>query len=171
MADHQFITAANQLLACAVEAFAANPNPPSIACLTWGDPVPNMGVDGDDCCNGAIYVNEVEFYPSSNLFPDRTVERQSGPCGVLAWAVRFQLTAFRCWPDDGMTRITCDARTAAVTQLFDDQQAIRKALCCFQKVNKNYLTAITEGVPLDPAGGCAGSYARVSIQLPQCDAC
>ena len=169
--DVQFLPQAEILLTCLVNALAVNPNPPAKACLTWGDPIADMGVDGDDCCEGVAYVNLMEFYPSSNLFPDRTIERQSGPCGVLAWAVRFQATVFRCWPDDGMTRISCADRTAAVTQLFHDSQAIRQALCCFREANRDYLVAVTDAQPTGPLGGCAGVYGTVSVQLPNCDIC
>lgn len=169
--DTQFLTQANLLLECLTAALNENPNPPAKICLTWGDPIADLGVYGSDCCDGAAYVNLMEFYPSSNLFPDRTIERQSGPCGVLAWAVRLQATVFRCWPDDGFARIDCPTRTAAAEQQFHDAQAIRKALCCFQKVNQGYLTAITESNPIEPAGGCAGVYGRVSVQVPNCDLC
>lgn len=171
MPDVQFLPQAELLLACLVEALAINPNPPASACLTWGDPIADIGANGWDCCEGVAFVNMREFYPSNNLFPDRTIERQSGPCGVIAWAVPFQATVFRCWPDDGLNKINCTTRTAAVTQQFHDAQAIRNALCCFRRANRDYLTAITESKPIEPMGGCAGVYGQIAIQLPNCEQC
>jgi hypothetical protein len=171
-ADTQFLTQANNLLNCLCAALAAGPNPPEKCCLTWGDPIADFGQDGNDCCGGAAYVRMLEFYPSSNLFPDRTIERQSGPCGIVAWALRLEMTIFRCWPtDDGIHRIPCEDLTAATEQLFHDARAIREALCCFRAVNRDLLIAVTDSVPIDPAGGCAGIVGTVSIQIPNCDFC
>lgn len=177
--DTLFLPQANLLLACLETALAANPNPPAKICLAWDDPIANLGLDGDDCCEGTAYVNMIEYYPSSNLFPDRTIERQSGPCGVVAWALRLQATVFRCWPDDGLTRISCAEQTAAVEQLYHDAQAIRTALCCFKAANQAGLTpanrglliAITDNQPIAPQGGCAGNKGTVSVQVPQCGQC
>lgn len=171
MADVQFLAQAENLLNCLCAALATNPNPPAKCCLTWGDPLADFGVDGNDCCDGAAYVRMLEFYPSSNLFPDRTIERQSGPCGVVAWAVRFELTVFRCWPTPGFGTIPCTDLTAATVQLFNDGEAIRRAMCCFRTLNRDFLVAITETEPIDPAGGCAGIQASLAIQLPNCDQC
>lgn len=171
MPDTQFITQANYLFDCLGAALDANPNPPANRCLTWGTPIADLGLNDNDCCDGSMYVSMIEYYPSSNLFPDRTVERQSGPCGVLAWAVRFEVAVFRCWPDEGMQTISCATRLDAVTQLFDDAQAIRTAMCCFQKINQGLLVAVTDSRPLDPMGGCAGNYGSVSVQVPNCNQC
>lgn len=171
MPDTQFITQADYLFDCLAAALATNPNPPAKQCLTWGTPIADLGINQDDCCDGAMYVSMVEFYPSSNLFPDRTIERQSGPCGVLAWAVRFEVAVFRCWPDEGLQAIDCDTRREAVVQLFDDAEAIRRAMCCFQRINRGLLVAVTDSHPLDPAGGCAGNFGSVSVQVPNCSQC
>lgn len=169
--DRQFLDQANLLLTCLGAALDANPNPPAKLCLTWGDPIANFGLNGDDCCNGAAYVNLIEFYPSSNLFPDRTIERQSGPCGVLAWAVRLKATVFRCWPDDGLNMASCAEITAATEQQFLDAAAVTNAMCCFQAANSGLLTAVTDSNPLEPQGGCAGVFGTVSVQVPNCGSC
>lgn len=171
MPDVQFLQQANYLLDCLGTALNNNPNPPAEICLTWGSPIADLGLDGSDCCNGTAYVSMLEYYPSSNLFPDRTIERQSGPCGVLAWALRLEVSVFRCWPDEGMRRISCTTRTETVTQLFHDAQAIRAAMCCFQQINQGLLVAVTDAQPIDPMGGCAGNFGSVSVQVPNCDQC
>lgn len=169
--DGQFLAQAQLLKTCFGAALDANPNPPAKLCLTWGSPIADLGLNGDDCCDGAAYVNMIEFYPSSNLFPDRTIERQSGPCGVLAWAVRFEIAVFRCWPDHGFNQLTCDEREAATIQMFHDSDAITNAMCCFQQVNQGLLTAVTDSNPIEPQGGCAGVFGTVSVQVPNCGTC
>lgn len=170
--DTQFLPQLNTLLDCFCAALATNPKPPAKCCVYWGDPVADIAAFGDDCCDGAAYVSLEEFYPSTNLFPDRTIERQSGPCGILAWSVRLKLTTFRCWPVPANvnSRITCEQTTSATDQMFHDAKSMREAFCCFQKVNRLYLTAVTQVQPISPQGGCAGLQGFISIQLPNCDA-
>jgi hypothetical protein len=174
MADQQFLAWAQVLQACFEEALSNNPNPPpGGVCLTWGDPVADFGVDGSECCDGVAYVSMMEFYPSSNLFPDRTIERQSGPCGIVAWALRLRMTIFRCWPAGDLRAPTCEEKEAAAIQLFHDGQAMRQAICCFRAAAKarDFLVAVTDSTPIDPGGGCAGLESSLAIQLPNCDEC
>lgn len=174
MPDTQFLEWTNNLLTCFCEALAQNPNPPAVCCLTWGDPIADISVEGQECCDGAAYVRMLEYYPSSNLFPDRTIERQSGPCGVLAWALRLELTIFRCWPTGTIYQSsTCAEKTAATEQLYHDAQAMRTAMCCFRTLarQQGLLVAVTDTTPIDPGGGCAGLQGSISIQLPNCDQC
>lgn len=173
--DEQFLLQQQYLRDCLCAALASRPNPPAKCCLTWGDPLADIAANGDDCCAGTAYVRMKEFYPSFQFFPDRTIERQSGPCGVVAWALQLEVTVFRCWPtpDDTMNLVTCDQLEAATEQLISDSNAIREAMCCFRDINRRQrqLVSIADTNPIAPLGGCAGIQSTVAVQIPQCSTC
>ncbi len=172
--DEQFLSQQTDLLNCLCAALASRPNPPAKCCLTWGDPLADIAANGDDCCSGTAYVRMLETYPSFAFFPDRTIERQSGPCGVVAWALRLEVTVFRCWPSgDVSNAATCAELTAATEQLMSDTSAIREAFCCLRDLNRRQrqLVSIADITPLAPFGGCAGVQGSISVQIPQCSTC
>lgn len=172
--DEQFLLQQTDLLSCLCAALASRPNPPAKCCLTWGDPIADIAQNDNDCCLGTAYVRMLESYPSFNFFPDRTVERQSGPCGVVAWALRLEVTVFRCWPVGDVNNIaTCAELTAATEQLISDTNAVREAMCCLRDLNRRrrQLVSIADVSPIAPLGACAGVQGNITIQIPQCSTC
>jgi hypothetical protein len=173
--DEQFLQQQTDLLNCLCAALASRPNPPAKCCLTWGDPIADIASNGDDCCSGTAYVRMLETYPSFNFFPDRTIERQSGPCGVVAWALPLEVTVFRCWPTppNTMDIVSCADLTAATEQMVSDVNAVREAMCCLRDINRRQRQLVSIGAvsPIDPLGGCAGVQGTLTIQIPQCSTC
>src|SRR5512136_2051125 len=91
---------AAKLLACLVAEAAKVPNPPSSprpVCLRPGDHVDVlMSQNEDECCEGLMWVRWNRIFPSGSAFPG--ADEITYPCGVMRWAVEFELGAVRCAP-------------------------------------------------------------------------
>lgn len=167
---------AADLIACLTREIAKVPNPPNPitvrpVCLRPGDRVDLLiSQNEDECCEGLAWVRWVRAYPSGqNQFPaqDDTVS----PCGVIRWAVEFELGAVRCAPTPDIENIpTCDQQTDVALNGYDDGAAIRRAACCYA-ITHPYDNLVLQGVgePMTTEGGCVGVAYLVTISGPACD--
>jgi len=165
---------AEGLVTCLTAEAAKVPDPPAsprVVCLRPGDRVDLLlSQTEDECCAGLMWVRWVRAYPSGQQqFP--TADPRSSACGVLRWAVQFELGAVRCAPtSDTETLPSCGEWTDVALGVYDDGAAIRRAVCCYANSNEYSRTVIQgEGQPLTTEGGCVGVAYLVTISGNPCD--
>lgn len=165
--------AADLALCLAAEAtkIPNSPASPRVVCLRPGDHVDLLiSQNEDECCSGLMWVRWVRDYPSGQQtfpIPDDRVS----PCGVIRWAVQFELGAARCAPTADVESLpACDEWTEVTLGVYDDGAAIRRAICCYAKSHEYDAIVLQEGgQPLTTEGGCVGVAYLVTISGPACD--
>jgi hypothetical protein len=162
---------AADLLACLVVEMNKTTTPPASICLRSGTQVTaQLSETVDECCLGLAWVRFVRQYASGQSnFPDP--DGMVSPCGVLRWALVFELGAARCAPMAPESTVpTCAEHVDAALVLFDDLAAIRRALCCYATANKpDRLVFVSDAVPGDAEGGCQSVSMQVTISARACD--
>lgn len=158
---------ADALLTCLEAALAANPNPPARSCLRVGEEVrQDLSIYEDECCDGLAYVRIGQVYPSAR-FPE--ILEDPTNCAIDAWAVDLEMGVFRCAPTGDLTALaTCEAWSAAATQVQYDAAAMRAAVACFRSAQTpGDDLLVRPWLPLGPAGACTGGTQIVSASFMQ----
>lgn len=165
---------AADLVLCLAAELAKVPNPvstePRPVCLRPGDRVDLLiAQNRDECCEGLSWVRMVRIYPSGRQsFPAQ--DDSVSPCGVIRWAVVFELGAARCAPvAEPEVLPSCDEWTDATLNGYDDLAALRRAVCCYEREHPDRLVLQDAGEPVTLEGGCTGVTTLVTISAPSCD--
>jgi hypothetical protein len=158
------------LLACLATEMAKVPKPPSQVCVRVGDRTDLLVSTGyDECCAGTAWVRLVEVYPSTN-FP--TADADPKPCGVLRWALVFELGAARCAAVPDETGVpSCDDWLALAVDHYADLAALRRTVCCYeQQVKYERKVVISDSQrPQTTEGGCTSVTMQITVSAAACD--
>lgn len=173
MADTVLLAAATDLLACLCAELALNPDPPANCCLRAGQLV-IADVDGTTgidkvCCPGLAYVRIGTVFPSSEFPAVDTLPNKRGGCFPVAWAAELTMGVVRCIPGMGTAEgPTCADWTLAATHDANDQDAMRRALCCWSEgLRRNTLTLVQPSV-VEMQADCIERTMPVLMSLPKC---
>lgn len=153
------------LVACLCQQLTRTPRGPVChCCVVWGDQPPPADVCGCDCVVGTPPV------AGSGQAWARIVGITYGgrcPGGIT---VDVELGVLRCvtaQPDEVTGVVDCAAAEADAVAFAADMAALRRApKCCAALGDKTWRVANV--LPVGPAGGCAGSIARVGIDMADC---
>lgn len=163
------IDSAEQLHACLCAELAAVPNPPAHCQLRVGlDPIAaDFDQFEDYCCTGLAYLRIIRVFPSGDNFPAR--DELSTPCSPIAWGIEMELGVFRCLPAEPL-HMSPEAWQAAFRQVQLDQEAMVRAVCCWQDAeqanNPNFMGYFfRDWFPFSNQGGCGGGAISVTAQI------
>lgn len=159
-----------ELLGCLETQMALVTSPPAVVCVRPGVTVALLlSQTSDECCEGLAWVRWDSMVPTI-AFPEPATD--PNPCGVIRWAVTFELGAVRCAPTADIGRVpTCAEWETTVGEVLDDRAALMRAVCCWVALaGHSWRQVAVEGArPMEVEGGCVGSTLRVTISAPACD--
>lgn len=157
-------------------ALAANPNPPAHSSIRPGI-IPPEDLSGlsDLCCEGAAWVREVVAFPTA-AFPT-PLEAANRLCSdPPSYGITVEMGVYRCVAMGSVSEmITDDDWTQAVTQVTNDQEAMRIAARVMQQeapfgypgitwaLNQSFVMGNWE--PVESEGGCCGGTQQFTIQV------
>lgn len=146
--------------------------PPKKVGLRTGNEVALMiALDQDECCEGLAWVRWSGGFPSTELGAPMEVPPTAGRFNLGFWSIGFELGIARCAPTSGhRTNPTAKQWDDVSNLVFEDQAALRRAVCCWQENPRrkgNVLIASTD--PIDTEGGCTGSAIQIFVRGPSCE--
>jgi hypothetical protein len=169
LVDLMVAPVAADILACLTVEMSKTPVPPDQVCIRVGDRVDLMiSQTYDECCAGLAWLRLVQVYPSQS-FPDP--DTGSAPCGVLRWALVFELGAARCAPVAESGVPTCEQWQAAAVTHFADMAALRRTVCCYEReVKPDRQVVVSSGqIPQTTEGGCTAVTMQITVSARPCD--
>lgn len=159
-----------ELVTCLEAQMALVATPPAVVCPRPGVTVALMlSRAADECCEGLAWARWDSMVPTV-AFPEPATD--PNPCGVVRWAVTFELGAVRCAPMPPMETIpTCAEWETVVGEVLDDRAALMRAVCRWVALPGHSWrqVVVDEARPMEVEGGCVGSTLRVTISAPACD--
>lgn len=147
-----------------------HPYPPQNICIRPGDVVELMIAEGrDECCEGLAWVRWNRLWPSAaGEFPD--LDAAASPCGVLRWAVEFEIGIARCVPIPEANAIVSSSEwTDTALRTFADAAALRRAACRYTSTHTSRLVLIGQQAPTTLEGGCVSTVLTLTVGAKACD--
>ena len=172
ISDDTVMPVLNKVLSCFATEAARTASPPKYVRLSVGSTF-IAGFDqsqGDECCEGTIWVRLVDTYPTDGAFPseEQIANTYLKPPGYLALVV--ELGALRCSPftgPNGKGFPVASQWLAAAQAQMDDYAAMRRAYCCLRTQVLDVVTG--HYTPLSAEANCAGGTLHLTIKVPFCE--
>lgn len=166
--DDSFAPLVEELLECLRIQVARLAQPPAIVGLRPGTQIELLvSTLADECCEGVAWVRPLPgSYPSTD-FPVQDIIPSN--CQVGQYALTLELGVARCAPTPEASQLVTAQQWQDLTlAVFDDDAAMRRAICCFEDAHPRVLTMVGAWAPLPIDGGCAGGVRQFIIAVGDC---